>query len=150
MCMTVKVDQSLSDEDEYLFVGQRSNNVEICDSLLRPFSCVEIPVYIRNRTDHLITIHRRSVIGYVERVQPVDLHQSAPAESSSRHMAAGEVNAVSADDGRHMGKTTDEVLSEFVVGSPITGPQRDKLAGLLSSFPLIQWPLASRWGRPPC
>ena len=141
ICMTVKVDQSLCEEDEYLFVGQRSNNIEICDALLKPFSAVEIPVYVRNRSDRLITIHRRSVIGYAERVEHVELHQTEPVRGGCMGPGgtgvAAEVNTVSADDGRFVGKTTDEVLSEFVVGSPITPSQRDKLAALLSSFPEV-------------
>ena len=47
------------------------------------------------------------------------------------------MNAVSADDGRFVGKSTDEILTEFLVGDPITGTQRDKLAVLLASFPEV-------------
>ena len=137
VCMTVRVDQSLSTGGEYLFVGQCSNDMEICDSLIRPFTETEIPVYVRNRSDRLITVHRRSVIGYVEQLQHVESHQAEPVSGGcdGQDGAAAEVSTVSADDGRYVGKTTDQVLSEFVVGPPVTGPQRDKLAALLSSFP---------------
>ena len=135
--MKVKVDQSLSEDTEYLFVGQCSNNVEICDTLIRPFSDAEIPVYVRNRSDRLITLHRRSVIGYAERVEPVELRQSEPGVRGGGFGVAAKVNTVSADDGRFVGKTTAEVLSEFVVGPPVTASQRDKLAALLSSFPEV-------------
>lgn len=138
VCLEVKVDQSLPDS-EYLFVGQRSSNVEVADALLRPISDNVIPIYIRNRTAQLITMHRRSVIGYVEVVTDVDecedMAAAAPESREPVDEAAVEVNAVSADDGRFVGKGTDEILSEFVVGEPITGAQRDKLAALLASFP---------------
>ena len=138
MCLEVKVDQTLSTA-EYLFVGQRSSNVEVADALLTPLSDDVIPVYIRNRTNQLITMHRRSVIGYIERVDDVEMSDGAAAAVDESREPAGEagieVNAVSADDGRFVGKCTDEILSEFVVGDAITGVQRDKLAGLLASFP---------------
>ena len=136
VCLTVKVDQTLSDGEEYLFVGQRVNNVEICDALLKPFSACEIPLYVRNRSDQLVTIHRRSVLGYVECVNhafgPIPENSSPGANSGS---AAAEVNAVSADDGQFLGMGTEDVLSGFVLGELVTGPRREKVAALLRSFP---------------
>lgn len=132
-CLTVKVDQPLSCDEEYLFVGQRSNNLEICDSLVKPFGSHEIPVYIRNRSEHLITIHRRSVIGYAETVGKLD--EKSGNSCASGNVPTAAVNAVSSDDGRFVGKTAEEVLSEFVVGDAISGAQRDKLAALLQAFP---------------
>lgn len=139
VCMAVKVDQPLP-EGEYLFVGQCTSNVEVSDSLLTPFSETEIPVYIRNRSDRSITVHRRSVIGYAESVDHVETCDGEPAASDAATVTGdgtAEVNAVSADDGRFVGKATQEILSEFVVGEPISGSQRDKLASLLSSFPEV-------------
>ena len=49
MCMTVKIDQPLCDGGEYLFVGQLSNNVDICDLLIRPFTaigCMQSPYFL--------------------------------------------------------------------------------------------------------
>ena len=106
MCLSVKVDQPLSCDAEYVFVGQQSNEMEICDSLFTPFSETEIPVYIRNRSERVITVHRRSVIGYVERVEHVESRAPEPAD---RDAAAVEVNAVSADVSRFVGKSTDDV-----------------------------------------
>lgn len=138
VCMTVRVDRSLVQGEEYLFVGQGSNNIEICDSLIQPFTESEIPVYVRNRSDRLITLHRRSVIGYAEQLEQLELRQPEPAGGSGGgERVTAAVHTVSADDGRYLGKTTDEVLSEFVVGSAITGSQRDKLAALLTSFPEV-------------
>ena len=95
----MKVDQALSCDSEYVFVGQQSNEMEICDSLITPFSEKEIPLYIKNRSDRVITVHRRSVIGFVERVDHVEQHAPEPA---IRDAEAVEVNAVSADDGRYI------------------------------------------------
>ena len=136
MCLSVKVDQHVCTSEEYLFVGQRSNEVEICDSLLKPFSETEMPLYVRNRSDRVITIHRRSVIGYVERVEPVLTETPEPGERAASERAA-EVNAVSADDGRFVGKSTSGILSELVVGEPLSAPQRDRLAALLRSYPEV-------------
>ena len=133
VCLTVRVDQELSCDEEYLFVGQRSANVEVCDSLIKPFSATEIPIYVRNRSDRTITLHRRSVIGYVEDVGSVEPCEPCPSEVADD--PAVYVNAISSDDGRYIGKATDEILSEFVVGGCIGVSQRDKLAALLSSFP---------------
>ena len=65
VCLSVKVDQTLCSDGEYLFLGQKSNDFEAADALIRPFSESEIPLYARNRSDHVITIHRRSVIGFI-------------------------------------------------------------------------------------
>ena len=73
VCLSIKVDQRLSTEDEYLFLGQRSNDFEAADALIRPFSEFEMPLYARNRSDRVITIHRRSVIEFIERVEHVEL-----------------------------------------------------------------------------
>ena len=75
VCLDIKVDQTLCDA-EYLFVGQRSTNLEVADALLTPISDNVIPVYIRNRTSQLVTLHR-SVIGYAERVDDVEMCESA-------------------------------------------------------------------------
>lgn len=133
VCLSVKIDTPLVSDAEYLFVGQQSNDIEICDSLIKPFAETEIPIYVRNRSERTITIHRRSVIGYIERVEHVEPKAPEPAERGD----AAEVNAVSADDGRFVGKSTDDVLAEFMVGEPLSASQRDKLASLLSSFPEV-------------
>ena len=130
VCLNVKVDRPVCVAEEYLFVGQSSNDVEICDSLLTPFSETEIPLYVRNRSDRVITIHRRSVIGYLESVEPVE---AEPVE----RVEEAQVNAVSADDSRFVGKSTSDILSEFVVGEPLSATQRDRLADLLRSYPEI-------------
>ena len=69
-------------------------------------------------------------------MEQVELRQPEPAAGGGGggDGDAAEVNTLSADDGRYMGKTTDEVLSEFVFGSAITGSQRDKFPALLTSF----------------
>ena len=127
----VKVDQTLSTNGEYLFVGQRSNDFEVADALIRPFSESEIPLYARNRSDRVITAHRRSVIGFIERFEHVDTR-------TPDHTDSFEVNAVSADDGRFLGSSSaDDVLGEFVIGEPLSAGQRDKLASLLRSFPEV-------------
>ena len=130
VCLNVKIDRPVCATGEYLFVGQCSNEVEICDSLLTPFSENEIPLYVRNRSDRVITIHRRRVIGYLESVEPVESEPAEPVQQA-------EVNAVSADDSRFVGKSTSDILSEFVVGEPLSVSQRDRLADLLRSYPEI-------------
>ena len=89
LCLSVKIDQSLSDEGEYLFVGQQLNDIEVCDALITPFSDDEIPIYVRNRSERVVTIHRRSVIGYVERVEHVETCDPKPDAE-----VAVEINAV--------------------------------------------------------
>ena len=83
-----------------------------------------------NRSDRVITVHRRSVIGFIERVEHVDTRTPDDTDSF-------EVNAVSADDGRFLGSSADDVLGEFVIGEPLSAGQRDKLASLLRSFPEV-------------
>ena len=138
LCLSVKVDRPLSCDAEYVFVGQQSNDMEICDSLIRPFSDTEIPIYVRNRSDRVITVHRRSVIGYAERVEHFEPCAPEPAErDTAAEVNAVSTDAVSADDGRYVGKSADDILSEFVVGEPLSCAQRDKLASLLRSFPEV-------------
>ena len=131
VCVNIKIDQKLLNDREYLMIGQCSDNLEIHDSLFQPFSDREIPVYVRNRTDKLVTLHRRSVIGFVELLEGgIDFcDKSDDAEPGP----AMESNAVSGDDGQFLGESTDEVLSRFVIGDQVTGRERDGLAALLKS-----------------
>ena len=131
MCISVKIDRKLASDREYLMVGQCSGNLEIHDSLIKPFGDREIPVYVRNRTDKLVTLHRRSVVGFVEMLEEKIDFVTEPEIAESDSVV--ENNAVSADDGQFLGESTDEVLSRFEVGEQVTGQQRDELATLLKS-----------------
>lgn len=160
MCVNVKIDQTLSNEHDYLLVGQCSDYVEVQDAVIRPIVTREIPIYIRNRTDRLVTFHRRSVIGFVEKFEsdagcfPVNVSthdqassfhddptvNSVSVESGSPRTAPEATqsqHAVSADDSRFFGASTDQILSEFEVGDQIVGPHRDKLAELLKANPEV-------------
>ena len=49
----------------------------------------------------------------------------------------GDHQAVSADDSRFLGASTDEILANFEVGDQISDQHRDKLAGLLRCYPEV-------------
>lgn len=155
MCVNVRIDQDLSPEHDYLLVGQYSDHVEIQDAVIRPLSKREIPIYIRNRTDQLITFHRRSVIGFVERFEgdadcfpvPTPGSDRSSPDAPTVNAVSSDVgvtetvagvgmcceHAVSADDSRFLGASTDDVLDHFCIGDQITGQHCDKLATLLKS-----------------
>ena len=124
-------DAELSTDLDYVLTGQRSDQIEITDALIRPYSTREIPLYVRNRSDRFVTLHRRNVIGYLQPTDGADI--TLPRDTDTPDTA--EVNAVSASDGQFLGLEPEEVLARFQIGDEVKGPSREKVASLLQSFP---------------
>ena len=136
-CLSVRIDKELCVDSDYVLTGQRSDQIDITDSLLRPFSPHEIPLYVRNRSDRFVTLHRRDVIGYLQPADGADISDvslpSTDADETDDNPA--ETNGVSASDGQFLCQDTDDVLAQFEIGEEIKGTHRDKVARLLRSFP---------------
>ena len=68
-CLCVKTNCILSPDSSYVLTGQRSEDIEITDSLIKPYTARQIPITIRNRSDRFITLRRRDFVAYL---QPLD------------------------------------------------------------------------------
>ena len=135
-CLCVKTNCILSPDSSYVLTGQRSEDIEITDSLIKPYTARQMPITIRNRSDRFITLRRRDVVGYL---QPLDgagvVEPELPQPSDGAGVAGSafhdetdhEVNAVSSSDNQFLGLASHEVLAEFNVGGEVTGPAREKL-----------------------
>ena len=130
-CLCVRTDAELSTDSDYVLTGQRSDRIEITDALIRPYSSREIPLYVRNRSDRFVTLHRRDVIGYLQPTDGADI--TLPRDTGTPETA--ETNAVSASDGQFLGMESEDILARFQVGEEIKGSNREKVASLLQSFP---------------
>ena len=130
-CVCVKTNCVLSSDACYVLTGQRSGDIEITDSLVRPYTARQIPLTIRNRSDRFVTLRRRDVVGYLQPLDGAGVTESVAFSDEDEH----EINAVSSSDNQFLGLSTEEVLDKFKVGSEFTGPAREKLGSLLQSFP---------------
>ena len=135
-CLSVRIDKELCVDSDYVLTGQRSDQIDITDSLLRPFAPHEIPLYVRNRSDRFVTLHRRDVIGYLQPADGADISDVSPppTDTDETDDNPAEVNGVSASDGQFLGQDADDILAQFEIGEEIKGTNRDKVAKLLRSF----------------
>ena len=129
-CLCVKTSCTLSPDISYVLTGQRSDDIEITDCLIKPYTARQIPITIRNRSDRFITLRRRDVVGYL---QPLD--GAGVAEATFHDETEHEVNAVSSSDNQFLGQSPEAVLAKFKVGDEITGSAKEKLRSLLQTFP---------------
>lgn len=142
-CISVRTDRDLSVDSDYVLTGRQSDQIEITDLLIRPFSNREIPLCVRNRSDRFVTLHRRDVVGYLQPSDGADVADIFPRDGDSDEMDAtetldtAETNAVSASDGQFLGMDSDEILSHFTVGDEVKGANREKVAKLVQSFPEV-------------
>ena len=134
-CVSVRADVDLSVDSDYVLTGRQSDQIEITDSLIRPFSSREIPLCVRNRSDRFVTLHRRDVVGYLQPSDGAEITDIFPRDrdfdetDAAETQDTAETNAVSAsDDGFRLGMDSDEILSHFDVGDEVRGANREKVA----------------------